>query len=739
MARDKQQPPDKVQRGVLLPELKVSVESIVELAPDAAVVADTAGRIILVNRQTEVLFGYPREELLGQAVEVLLPEQFHAVHQHHRRTYGAAPRTRPMDANLSLFGRHRDGREFPVEVRLSPLPSEDEESESLVIYGIRDVTELHRVQEGWAAAERARASAEATNRELRWLRSLADTALSHLTLADLLHELLGRVVDIMEVDDATILLADDTGESQTLVIRAARGLEEATPNVRVPAGQGFSGSIAASRAPLIVDDIARFPVFNSFLQQNLSSMAGVPLLVAGRLLGVVHVGTRLPRHFTDQDVQLLQQAADRIALAIDRAQLYEAERTARMAEQQARQEAEVALARALASEEWFRRMADTAPVLLWVSGADALVTFVNARWLGFTGRRLEQELGNGWAEGVHSDDYLRCLETYLTAFRARQSFVMEYRLRRFDGEYRWLVDTGVPRFAQDGSFEGYIGSAIDITEREQLKQEREAAQAREWATSLAAHQMDEFFAVAAHDIRTPVTAVAGNVHLAQRRASRLSAVVQSQDSKEASTAASVVDSLTAARASVDRLVRLTNLLFDVAQARFDKLEVRLAPCDLAAVVREQVAAAHFAAPGRTIHVEVPDQAVTVLGDSDRLGQVLANFLTNALKYSPDDQRIDVLLQLVEGMAVVSVRDRGPGLPPEEQAHLWELFHRVPGVELQSSSGGDGSLGLGLHISKRLVELHHGHVGVESTKGQGATFWFRLPLMAGGESNADSNS
>ena len=430
MARYKQ-PPDKVQQLDLLPERKVSAESIVELSPDAVVVTDTAGHIILVNRQTEVLFGYPREELLGQAVEVLLPERFHAVHQLHRRGYGAAPRTRPMGAHLSLFGRHRDGREFPLEVSLSPVPGADEGSEPLVISSIRDVSELHRVQEGWAAAERARASAEAANRELRGLRALADTALSHLSLQDLLDNLLERIVDIMEVDNAAILLVDDAPESQTLVVRAVRGLEEATPNVHMSVGQGFSGSIAASRAPLVVDDIARFPVFNSFLQQNLSSMVGVPLLVAERLLGVVHMGTRLPRHFTDQDVQLLQQVADRIALAIDRAQLYEAERTAHKAEQQARQQAEMALARVQPSEEWFRNMADTAPVLLWVSGTDGLVTFVKP-WLALPDS-LEQELGNGWADGVHPDDYQLCLQTYLTAFEARQSFTMEYRLRRFDG------------------------------------------------------------------------------------------------------------------------------------------------------------------------------------------------------------------------------------------------------------------------------------------------------------------
>ena len=117
------------------------------------------------------------------------------------------------------------------------------------------------------------------------------------------------------------------------------------------------------------------------------------------------------------------------------------------------------------SETLFRSMADGAPALIWTSGVDKLCNYFNKVWLEFTGRSIEQEVGNGWAEGVHPEDFQRCLDTYVNAFDARQKFAMEYRLRRFDGEYRWLTDNGVPRYDAQGVFMGYIGYCMDITER----------------------------------------------------------------------------------------------------------------------------------------------------------------------------------------------------------------------------------------------------------------------------------
>jgi PAS domain S-box-containing protein len=140
------------------------------------------------------------------------------------------------------------------------------------------------------------------------------------------------------------------------------------------------------------------------------------------------------------------------------------------------------------TEARFQNMADASPVLLWMSGRDGFCTFFNQTWLDFTGRTLAEEWGAGWSEGVHPEDFQRCMDTYLGAFGERRPFEMEYRLRRHDGEYRWILDRGVPRTGPDGFFAGYIGSCIDITERKQLELDLvQAVRVRDEFLSIASH------------------------------------------------------------------------------------------------------------------------------------------------------------------------------------------------------------------------------------------------------------
>jgi signal transduction histidine kinase len=132
-------------------------------------------------------------------------------------------------------------------------------------------------------------------------------------------------------------------------------------------------------------------------------------------------------------------------------------------------------------------------------------------------------------------------------------------------------------------------------------------------------------------------------------------------------------------------------------------------------------------------LDVPDAPIVVLADADRIGQVVTGYLSNALKYAPEDQPVTVRLEATSDDARVSVHDEGPGLPPDQQERVWEAFYQAPGVETQS--GSSIGLGLGLSICRTIVERHGGRVGVESAVGQGATFWFTLPLAPTGAPTA----
>jgi len=197
--------------------------------------------------------------------------------------------------------------------------------------------------------------------------------------------------------------------------------------------------------------------------------------------------------------------------------------------------------------------------------------------------------------------------------------------------------------------------------------------------------------------------------------------------EQAEAAQQIQGLLTRADGQVVRISRLVDDLLDVSRIRSDKLEIHLASCDLVALVRDLTEEQRLAHPNRRIDLRLPARKVlSVRADGARISQVLVNYLTNALKYSAEDQPVAVGLDVRGRTARVWVRDRGPGLPPEELAHIWLPFHRAEKVTVLSGSG--IGLGLGLHISRTIVERHGGEVGVHSEPGRGSTFWFTLPLQ-----------
>jgi PAS domain S-box-containing protein len=279
-----------------------------------------------------------------------------------------------------------------------------------------------------------------------------------------------------------------------------------------------------------------------------------------------------------------------------------------------------------------------------------------------------------------------------------------------------------------------------VLEHERLLREREAARAEALALADANRRMDEFLGIAGHELRTPVTAFKANLQIAERRTrqalqanGRAAAGAPSERNESGSAArellAPLLHLLERARLAAERQERLVEDLLDVSRISSGQLEYRMAPIDLTALVRETVEERRLGAPGRRIELKTPAAPVMVTADADRIGQVLTNYVTNAAKYSEGDRPIVVTLRVRGTPARVEVRDQGPGLAPEQRRHLFERFYRVPGMTVMNGSG--VGLGLGLYISKTIVERHGGEVGVESAPGEGSTFWFALPL-AGAE-------
>ena len=176
------------------------------------------------------------------------------------------------------------------------------------------------------------------------------------------------------------------------------------------------------------------------------------------------------------------------------------------------------------TEDRFKVMADSSPVMLWMSAVDSNCYFFNKPWLDFTGRTMEQEVGAGWSEGVHFEDFQHCLDTYLDHFNARQPFRMRYRLRRHDGEYRWLLDTGVPRYSPDGTFMGFVGSCIDIQEMVEASEalanlnatlERRVEE-RTAQLADANRELEQFAYSVSHDLRAPLRQIGSYAELIRK-------------------------------------------------------------------------------------------------------------------------------------------------------------------------------------------------------------------------------
>ena len=357
------------------------------------------------------------------------------------------------------------------------------------------------------------------------------------------------------------------------------------------------------------------------------------------------------------------------------------------------------------SEERFRNMADTAPVMIWISAPDKLCTFFNLGWLNFTGRGMEQELGDGWAAGVHPDDLERCVKVYSSSFDARRGFEIEYRLRRADGEYRWILDRGAPRFAAAGEFAGYIGTAIDITD---FRRAQEEALSREKLESLAVLTRG-----IAHDFNNLMGSVLAEAEVADAELDQgLSPREELRQIKRVAVRASEV-------------VRELMIYSGQEQASFETVK-------LSALVEEMLELLRVSISKRAIlHVDLRQDLPAVRGNPTQLRQIVMNLIINASQAIGESHgeiyvRTSLAPNPPHDYVRLEISDSGCGMSEEERLKIFDpFFTRKPGGH-----------GLGLAVVQGIVASHKGVINVTSKPGKGATFEVLLPLA---ETVAESSS
>ncbi|HEY7126221.1 MAG TPA: HAMP domain-containing sensor histidine kinase [Ktedonobacterales bacterium] len=267
-----------------------------------------------------------------------------------------------------------------------------------------------------------------------------------------------------------------------------------------------------------------------------------------------------------------------------------------------------------------------------------------------------------------------------------------------------------------------VRQELTFLEGERWRHEREAARTNELATLQEANQqMGAFLSIVSHELRTPLSVMLLHIQVLQRREEQ-----QARPMGGGDATTEVQTSSGALLKQYRRLNRLVSDLVDVTRIQTGKMELHLERVDLVTIVREVAEEQRQAALPHRLLLHLPDDlAVPLLIDAGRIGQVVTNYLTNALKYSAEEAPVEVGVSTRAQEVQVWVRDAGPGVPLEEQERIWDRFHRVKGIEVQAGSG--IGLGIGLYICRTIIERHQGRVGVVSAPGKGSTFWFALPL------------
>lgn len=347
----------------------------------------------------------------------------------------------------------------------------------------------------------------------------------------------------------------------------------------------------------------------------------------------------------------------------------------------------------LDNEAYFRDLSEETPFIVWKSDQEGKCVYLNKKWTEFTGRSVEESIGYNFTKSILLDDPKGYRRNWAETLQNRSLYQSKFRLKNADGTYHWVFSQANPHYL-NSVFDGYVGSIVDITEQELNTQ----------ALKELSDKKDEFLSIASHELKTPLTSIKASIQIISRG-------IQA-DNKVSQFA-------TKASEQILRLERLIADLLDASKINSGRLVYNNTVFYFREMLREVVQSVQHTTQTHQIIIERSDKVI-FLGDRFRIEQVVYNFLSNAIKYSPEASKVIVISEVREKDVVVSVQDFGIGIAAENLNKTFDRYYRVDDIRFQG-------LGLGLFISAEILKRHNGNFWVESEPGKGSKFFFSLPL------------
>jgi PAS domain S-box-containing protein len=406
---------------------------------------------------------------------------------------------------------------------------------------------------------------------------------------------------------------------------------------------------------------------------GLSSLIITPILVDGKPIGGIQlVTTETKRMYTKNDVFMIEELAARASLAIKNSQLYT------QSKEQANR---------------FKTLLESIPQMTWTHLPTGEINFYNQQWYDYTGLTREEKRADIWEKIIHPEDVKRTMEKFIQSLKTGKIFEVENRYRRASDEtYRWHLNRALPLKNEHGEIALWVGTATDIDEQKQTERQR-----------------NDFVSIATHELKTPVTSIKVYAEVLQRRFAR-------QGDEFSAT------QLGKMNAQLNRLTSLISDLLDATKIEAGKLQTHEELFDFDGLIREIVEELQRTTEKHQLIMEGTTKK-NIMADRERTGQVLTNLISNAIKYSPNAQKILIQSSINGKYIEVCVQDFGIGIPKAKLKHVFEQFYRVSGPKDNTFPG----LGLGLYISSEIIKRQGGRIWVESEAGKGSTFCFTLPL------------